>query len=52
MFKSINVPNRRVVLSIVVATGVYALSLKFLQKHSPHKVQTKRGRGQRLFEQC
>ena len=27
----------RVILSIIVATGVYALLLKFLQKNSPHK---------------
>ena len=30
---------------IIVATGVYALLLKFLQKNSPHDVQTKGGRG-------
>ena len=28
---------------IIVATGVYALLLKFLQKNSPHDVQTKGG---------
>ena len=33
-----------VILSIIVATGVYALLLKFLQKKSPHDVQTKGGR--------
>ena len=33
----------RVILSIIVATGVYALLLKFLQKNSPHNVQTKGG---------
>ena len=42
----------RVILSISVATGVYALLLKFLQKNSPHDVQTKGGGGQRPFEQC
>ena len=31
------------ILSIIVATGVYALLLKFLQKNSPHNVQTKGG---------
>ena len=42
-----------VILSIIVATGVYALLLKFFQKNSPHNVQTKGGGGgQRLFEQC
>ena len=30
---------------IIVATGVYALLLKFLQKNSPHDVQTKGGAG-------
>ena len=35
----------RVILSIIVATGVYALLLKFLQKNSPHNVQTKGGGG-------
>ena len=34
----------RVILSIIVATGVYALMLKFLQKNS-HNVQTKGGWG-------
>ena len=54
MFKSRNVPNRlskfniftidlHVILSIIVATGVYALFLKFLKKNSPHDVQTKGG---------
>ena len=33
----------RVILSIIVATGVYALLLKFLQKNSPHDVQTNGG---------
>ena len=33
----------RVILSIILATGVYALLLKFLQKNSPHNVQTKGG---------
>ena len=32
-----------VILSIIVATGIYALLLKFLQKNSPHDVQTKGG---------
>ena len=41
------------VKACVVATGVYALLLKFLQKNSPHDVQKEGGRGgQRLFEQC
>ena len=35
----------RVFLSIIVATGVYSLLLKFLQKNSPHNVQTKGGGG-------
>ena len=35
----------RVILSIIVATGVYALLLKFLQKNSPHNVQTNGGGG-------
>ena len=35
----------RVILSIIVATGVYALLLKFLQKNSSHNVQTKGGGG-------
>ena len=30
----------RVILSIIVATGVYTLLLKFLQKNSPYNVQT------------
>ena len=33
----------RVIWWIIVATGVYALLLKFLQKNSPHDVQTKGG---------
>ena len=33
----------RVTLWIIVATGVYALLLKFLPKNSPHDVQTKGG---------
>ena len=33
----------RVILSIIVATGVYTLLLKFLQKNSPHDVQMKGG---------
>ena len=33
----------RVFLSIIFATGVYSLLLKFLQKNSPHNVQTKGG---------
>ena len=33
----------RVILSIIIATGVYALLFKFLQKNSPHNVQTNRG---------
>ena len=33
----------RDILSIIVATNVYALLLKFLQKNSPHNVQTKGG---------
>ena len=44
--------DSRVILSMIVATGVYALLLKFLQKNSPHDVQTKGGGGQRPFEQC
>ena len=42
----------RVIWWIIVATGVYALLLKFLQKNSPHDVQTKGGGVQRPFEQC
>ena len=65
MFKSRNVSKRgkdclnrrfeiftidlRVILSIIVATGVYALLLKFLQKKSPHNVQTKGGGGAKAF---
>ena len=65
MFKSRNVPDKFdiftidlcVILSIIVATGAYALLLKFLQKNSPHIVQTNGwvggwGGGHRLFEQC
>ena len=37
--------DSRVILSMIVATGVYALLLKFLQKNSPHNVQTKGGGG-------
>ena len=33
----------RVILLIIVATGIYALLLKFLQKNSPLDVQTKGG---------
>ena len=33
----------RFYLSIFVATGVYALLLKFLQKNSPHNVQANGG---------
>ena len=33
----------RIILSIIVATGVYTLLLKFLHKNSPHNVQTKGG---------
>ena len=32
-----------VILSLIVATGVYTLLLKFFQKNSPHNVQTKGG---------
>ena len=39
-----------VILSIIVATGVYALLLKFLQKNSPHKWSNEMGGG--LFEKC
>ena len=42
----------RIILSIIVAIGVYALLLKFLQKNSPLDVQMKGGGGQRPFEQC
>ena len=35
--------DSRVILSMIVATGVFALLLKFLQKNSPHDVQTKGG---------
>ena len=37
-----------VILSIIVATGLYALLLKFLKKNSPHDVQTKGGGGKGL----
>ena len=46
MFKSgfnIFTIDLRVILRIIVATGVYALLLKFLQKNSPHDVQTQGG---------
>ena len=33
----------RVIMLIIVATGVCALLLKFLQKNSPHNVQTNGG---------
>ena len=33
----------RVILLIIVATGIYALLLKFLLKNSPHNVQRKGG---------
>ena len=33
----------RVIMSIIVATGIYSLLFKFLQKNSPHNVQTKGG---------
>ena len=36
-------------MSIIVATGVYALLLKFLQKNSPHNVQTNGGAGVKGF---
>ena len=39
----------RVISWIIVATGVYALLLKFLQKNSPHNVQTKGGGGVKGF---
>ena len=40
----------RVILWIIVATGAYALLLKFLQKNSPHNVHTKeRGGGAKGF---
>ena len=35
----------RVILSIIVATGVYKLLLKFLQKNSPHRCSNERGGG-------
>ena len=41
--------DSRVILSIIGATGVYALLLKFLQKNSPHNVQTKWGGGAKGF---
>ena len=39
----------RVIWWIIVATGVYALLLKFLQQNSPHDVQTKGGGGKGLL---
>ena len=39
----------RVILSIIVATGVYALLLKFLQKNSPHRCSNERGGGSKAF---
>ena len=36
-------------LSIIVGTGVYALLLRFLQKNSPHNVQTNEGGGSKAF---
>ena len=33
----------RVILLIIVATGVYTLLLKFLQKNSPHRCSNERG---------
>ena len=33
----------RVILWIIVATGVYALLLKFLQENSPHRCSNERG---------
>ena len=35
----------RVILLIIVATGIYALLLKFLLKNSPHNVQMNGGEG-------
>ena len=34
---------------VLVAKGVYALLLEFLQKNSPHNVQKKEGRGVKGF---
>ena len=39
----------RIILSMIVATGVYTLLLKFLQKNSPHDVQKEGGRGVKGF---
>ena len=39
----------RVILLITVATGIYALLLKFLLKNSPHNVQRKGGGVKRLL---
>ena len=39
----------RVILWIIVATGVYALLLKFLQKNSPHRCSNERGAGGKGF---
>ena len=36
-------------MSIIVAKGIYALLWKFLQKNSPHNVQTKGGGGSKAF---
>ena len=54
MFKFNNFTiDLHVILWIIVATGVYALLLKFLQKNSPHRgLNEWGGEGQRLFEQC
>ena len=41
--------DSHVILSMIVATGVYALLLKFLQKNSPHDVQAKGGGGSKAF---
>ena len=35
--------DSRVILSMIVATGVYALLLKFLQKNSPHTCSNESG---------
>ena len=43
------VPWTVIFMSIIVATGIYALLLKFLQKNSPHNVQTKGGGGAKAF---
>ena len=39
----------RVILWIIVATGVYALLLKFLQKNSPHRCSNEKGGGGKGF---